>query len=83
VTWSTADALTYAHNLLAAPRDPDKAGTTRLAEAFVALHDETVRLRLREEERLVLQTFAWDAGASTTWPATCDVIEKWLRRNER
>jgi hypothetical protein len=81
MTWSTADALTYAHHLLDCPIDPDKSGTTRLAEAFIALHAETVRLRLEESDRLILQTLAWDRQAGETWPHACDVIQKWIERN--
>jgi hypothetical protein len=80
MTWSTSDALTFAHHLLDCPPDPDKSGTMRLAEAFIRLHAETVKLRLREEERLVLQTFAWDHSASQNWPAVCETVETLLVR---
>lgn len=88
MTWSTADALTYAHNLADCPPDPDKAGTTQLAEAYIALHklftkalEDNARLRLEESDRLILQTLAWDRQAGETWPVACEVIQKWIERN--
>jgi hypothetical protein len=81
MTWPTHEALTYSHCILACPPDPNKVGTTQLARAYIELHDEVVRLRLTESDRLILQTLAWDRNACEMWPETCQVIQKWTERN--
>jgi hypothetical protein len=81
MTWPIDHALTYSHCLLSCPPDPNRSGTTQLARAYIELHDEVVRLRLTESDRLILQTLAWDRNACETWPETCQVIQRWIERN--
>jgi hypothetical protein len=81
MTWSVSDALTYSHCVLSAGFDGNHAGLISLARAYVELHDNVVRLRLTEQDRLILQTLAWDRNACETWPETCQVIQRWIERN--
>ena len=55
MSWSTADALTYAHHLIDSPIDPNKSGTSRLARAYIELHDElqSSRAAIREFAKAV------------------------------
>jgi hypothetical protein len=83
MTWPTSEALTFAHCVLSAGFDPNHAGTIRLARAFIALHDEVVRLRkfqIDENDRLVLFAFAADQGAAAEWPSTCEAIGRVLAK---
>jgi hypothetical protein len=83
MTWPIDHALTYSRCLLSCPPNPNRSGTTQLAKAYIELHDEVVRLRLSESDRLILQTLAWDRQANETWPTACEVIQKWIERNGR
>jgi len=80
MTWPVAEALTFAHCVLSAGFDPNHAGTIRLARAFIALHDEVVRLRIDENDRLVLFAFAADQSADRDWPATSEAIGRVLAK---
>jgi len=80
LTWPVSEALTFAHCVLSAGFDPNHAGTIRLARAFIALHDEVVRLRIDDSDRLVLFAFAADQGAAAEWPSTCEAIGRVLAK---
>jgi hypothetical protein len=80
--WPIDEALTYSRCVMSAGFDETRAGTIRLAKAFIELHDEVVRLRLTEQDRMILQTLAWDKQANDAYPETCRVIRAWIETNE-
>lgn len=81
--WSRAEALTYAHVVLAAPLDPSRSGTVRLARALLDAHDECVRLRISESDRLALFPLVADRNAARTWPGAIAVIERLLETSRK
>jgi len=73
--WTIDQALTYAHIVLSMPVDPSRPGFRQLARALVSLHRAT---SLSEQDRMILQTLAWDRQAGETWPTACGVIQRWI-----
>lgn len=79
--WTRDEALTFAHHVIA-ESDPHKSGTIRLARALIDAHEETVRLRISEDDRRVLFTFAADRSSVVYYPETVLAIERVLAKYE-
>lgn len=82
VTWTDEKALTFARACLQIGSDVENPALRQLARAVVRLCDRVKALTIDHDDRLVLFAFVADRTAAEAWPATCEAIERVLRKYE-